>query len=529
MIRVQQIRMPIDHHDEDLEKKLLKILKINQNDLINYQIFRKSIDARKGEIYFVYTIDAVVKGETLLLKKNKNIQRTTPYHYGSNVSGTKELKYPPVIVGSGPAGLFCSLLLAEQGYRPILLERGKDIQERAKDVTIFWEKGELNEESNVQYGEGGAGTFSDGKLNTLVKDKNKRGRKVLESFVEAGAPNEILYLNKPHIGTDVLKNVIKNLRDKITGLGGEVHFQSKVTGLQTDGKQLLGVEVNHQDYLEAEQVVFAIGHSARDTFKMLYDSKIQMQPKPFAIGVRIEHPQVIINEVQYGKYANHPALGAADYKLKYHCSNGRAAYTFCMCPGGKVINAASEKGRLVTNGMSYHARDGKNANSALLISVGPEDFPKSHPLSGIDFQRYWEEKAWNLGGQNYHAPLQLVGDFLNDQRSKEVGAVLPTITPGYEFADLRECLPQPVIESMKEAIQAFEQKIPGFAKKDVLLTGIETRSSSPVRMIRDENFQSSIEGLYPAGEGAGYAGGIMSAAMDGIKVAESIMRQFKPG
>jgi uncharacterized FAD-dependent dehydrogenase len=413
------------------------------------------------------------------------------------------------------------------GYKPILLERGQDVENRSKNVEQFWEKGILNENSNVQFGEGGAGTFSDGKLTTLIK--NPRCRKVLEEFVNHGAPEEILYSYKPHIGTDILKKVVKNLRLKIIELGGEFRFNCLVSDLIIENQKIKGVIVNNSEDILTEVVVLAVGHSARDTFQMLLNQGVKLKPKAFAIGVRIEHPQNLINEAQYGKFAGHENIGAADYKLVYHATNGRGAYTFCMCPGGVVVNAASEAKGIVTNGMSYFARDGVNANSALLVGVEPSDFKEEHPLAGIEFQRKWERLAFELAGKNYHAPAQLVGDFLLDRPSSGLGDVKPTLKPGITLIELKNCLPDFVVQTLREAIPFFGKKINGFAREDALLTGVETRSSSPVRIERLPDYQSiNISGLYPAGEGAGYAGGIVSAAVDGIMAAEAIASRYAP-
>jgi len=407
------------------------------------------------------------------------------------------------------------------------LERGQDVEARTKAVEAFWNTGTLDEQSNVQFGEGGAGTFSDGKLTTLIK--NPRCRKVLEELVNNGAPEEILYSYKPHIGTDILKTVVKNLRQKIIELGGEVRFNFQVSELFIENQEVRGVVINGWEKVEADVVVLAVGHSARDTFQMLYEKGVKLSPKAFAIGLRVEHPQALIDKVQYGKLAAHENLGAADYKLVYHASTGRGAYTFCMCPGGVVVNASSERNRLVTNGMSFFARDGENANSALLVGVEPGDFMENHPLAGVDFQRRWEELAFQIAGENYYAPAQLVGDFLLDRPSTKLGMIKPTIKPGISLVELKKCLPPYVVETLKEAIPYFAQKIPGFAMADAVLTGVETRSSSPVRIERQTDYQSiNIKGLYPAGEGAGYAGGIVSAAVDGIMAAEAIISKYAP-
>ncbi|KJS82893.1 MAG: hypothetical protein JM58_13885 [Peptococcaceae bacterium BICA1-8] len=528
MLRISGIKISITKNQKEaIEKEIMRYLSIPFNDIVNYKIFKQSIDARKTErVYFVYTIDVEVKNEAQVHEKNKNKVNITPdLSYKYVQSGKGKLVHRPVIVGTGPAGLFCGLILAQMGYRPILLERGQDVEARTKAVDEFWEKGILDEESNVQFGEGGAGTFSDGKLTTLIK--NSRCRKILEELVSHGAPEEILYSYKPHIGTDILKTVVTNLRKKIIELGGEVRFNSKVTELTIEDQQVRGVIINGQEALSADLVILAVGHSARDTFEMLYNKGVKLSPKAFAIGVRIEHPQAVIDGVQYGQLAGHENLGAADYKLVYHASTGRGCYTFCMCPGGYVVNASSEKNRVVTNGMSYFARDGANANSALLVGIEPSDFEEKHPLAGIEFQRKWERLAFQLAGSNYSAPTQLVGDFLQDVPSTSLNNVKPSFKPGTIFVELKKCLPSIVVETLKEAILYFDKKILGFADKDAVLTGVETRSSSPVRIERDENYQAvDIHGLYPTGEGAGYAGGIVSAAIDGIMAAEAIVSKY---
>lgn len=522
MLRIQEIKLSLDEDEELLKSKLAKKLKIAQESILNYKIFKKSIDARKkNDVYFVYTLDAELKNEDKILKMygGKGILKVPQVDNKYEKIAPVNIKRP-IIVGTGPAGLFAGLVLAMMGYRPILLERGKDVDERVVDVELFWRDGKLNTESNVQFGEGGAGTFSDGKLTTLIKDP--RSRIVLEEFIEAGAPEEILYLNKPHIGSDILRNVVKNIRKKIISLGGDVRFNSKVTDLLIENNQVIGVKINDGETIDCDKVLLALGHSARDTFQMLYNNGVEIVQKGFSIGVRIEHPQKLINEKQYGEFANHKKLGAADYKLSAHFDNGRSAYTFCMCPGGMVVAAASEENMVVTNGMSLHARDMKNANSALLVGVSPQDYGDEHPLAGVEFQRKWEGLAFIAGGKNYKAPAQRVGDFLNDRPSESIGEINPTYNPGVTMTDLRQCLPQYVTDTLKKAIIAFDKNIHGFANPDAIMTGVETRSSSPIRILRDESLQSNIRGLYPVGEGAGYAGGIMSAAIDGIRVAEQI-------
>lgn len=526
MLRISNIKLEIKKDRTALKKEVLNKLNITEEFLISYKVVKQSIDARKkNDICFVYTVDAEVVDEKKILHglKNKSIivSPDTSYHYVEK--GSKNINKRPVIVGTGPAGLFAGLILAQMGYKPILLERGKSVESRALDVERFWETGELNLESNVQFGEGGAGTFSDGKLNTLTKDP--RGSKVLEEFVAAGAPKDILYINKPHIGTDILRNVVVNIRNTIISLGGEVRFESKVTDMIIEDESLKGVIINESERMDTDIVLLSIGHSARDTFEMLYNKGVNIAQKAFSIGVRIEHPQELIDKGQYGNSAGNPKLGAADYKLSGHFDNGRSAYTFCMCPGGEVVAAASEENMLVTNGMSYHARAKENANSGLLVNITPEDFESEDPLAGVTFQRKWEELAFKAGGGNYHAPAQLVGDFLKDIPSTEFRSVKPSYTPGIKLTDLRECLPDYVIETIKKAIPEFDKKLKGFLHPDAIMTGVETRSSSPVRIPRDENYESNIKGIYPVGEGAGYAGGIISAAVDGIRVAEKIINE----
>ena len=523
MLRIPELKLYLDEDESKLKSILAKKLNVSEKEILDYKIFKKSVDARrKDKIHFVYTVDANVKNEEKLLKyaSKKGVTRakdTTRDYAFKATEGCKR----PVIVGTGPSGLFAGLVLAKSGYKPILLERGKDIDRRAVDVGLFWASGKLNPESNVQFGEGGAGTFSDGKLTTLVKDP--RSRWILEQFVKEGAPEDILYINKPHIGTDILRNVVKEVRKTIISLGGEVRFDSKLTDLIIEDKEIVGVRVNDIEEIETDRVLLALGHSSRDTFEMLFERGVEIRQKAFSLGVRIEHPQELIDEKQYGDFKGHEKLGAAEYKLSAHFDNGRSAYTFCMCPGGMVIGASSEEGGIVTNGMSMHSRNGKNANSALLVGVSPEDFASDHPLAGVEFQRKWEREAFRLGGSNYKAPAQRVEDFLADRPSSGVGSVEKTYNPGVTMTDLTACLPTYVSETLKLAILQFDKNIKGFNDPDAILTGVESRSSSPIRIQRDENFQSNIKGLYPVGEGAGYAGGIMSAAIDGIRVAEEII------
>lgn len=526
MIRLRDITLPFDHKEEALASSILERLGIPDDQLLNFTIVHKSIDARrKNRIITVYTIDIEVKNEAkVLLRFSQNPQITTSPCMNYQLPTVGNIQGPsPVVVGSGPCGLFVTLLLAQMGFKPILIERGKKISSRVKDVQNFWHKGQLDPESNVQFGEGGAGTFSDGKLTTQIKDKYNRSRKVLEEFVRAGAPEEILYQAKPHIGTDNLVKIVKNLRNTIISLGGQVRFETKLTGIKIKDGKVAGAIVNDSETIETDTIALASGHSARDTFEMLAQLDIPIEAKPFSIGVRIEHPQSLIDKAQYGKFASHQLLGSADYKLVHHCENGRSAYTFCMCPGGEVIASSSEFGGVVTNGMSCYSRNNFNANSALLVGVTPRDFGSTNPLAGIEFQRKWERKAFETGGNNYFAPVQLVGNFLSGRPSNSLGGVCPSYTPGTTPCDLAECLPEFVLETLRLAIPQMDKKLNGFAMNDAVMTAVESRSSSPIRIVRDETFQSpAIKGLYPAGEGAGYAGGIISTAVDGIKIAEAI-------
>ncbi|MFZ5353858.1 MAG: NAD(P)/FAD-dependent oxidoreductase [Bacillota bacterium] len=506
-------------------------LKLSRKNIKSVRITKKSVDARKkDDIFLVYTILAEIEEKYDISKLNK-LSGVSPHisePMEQIVYGSKKIENRPIIIGSGPAGLFAGLILAENGYKPLILERGSDVDSRAKSIEAFFEYGSFDSTTNIQFGEGGAGTFSDGKLTTRIKDK--RCDLVLDRLVKAGAPNEILYLNKPHIGTDVLRQVVKNLRKLIIKLGGEVRFLSRVTDIVIQNNTAKAVIVNDSERIESDVIIAALGHSARDTYKMLFDKGVKMISKPFSIGVRIEHKQSMINEAQYGKFAGHPLLGAADYLLSYKSvKQNRTAYSFCMCPGGLVVAAASEANMLVTNGMSEYKRDRENSNSALVVSVAPEDFKSYHPLAGMEYQRIWEGKAFELGGGNYYAPVQLVGDFLKGSKSKTYKAVMPSYMPGTIPADLRVCLPEYVTDTLSEALVNFDRKIKGFASTDALMTGVETRTSAPIRIVRKENMESeNISNLYPVGEGAGYAGGIMSAAVDGIKIAEKIIQEFAP-
>jgi uncharacterized FAD-dependent dehydrogenase len=531
MLRLTDIQLPLDHAEGDLKQAILKRLNIESADLISFEVFKRSYDARKKTaIVLIYTVDVTTSDDEALLHKIKDIQgqakvtRTpdTSYKFVTHAS-TKPFKRP-VVIGFGPCGLFAALILAQMGYKPIVLERGKAVRERTKDTWGLWRKRELQPESNVQFGEGGAGTFSDGKLYSQIKDPKHYGRKVLTEFVKSGAPEEIMYVSKPHIGTFRLVKMIEEMRSNIIELGGEIRFQQKVTDFDIQDGQIVGLTINDHEKLEADHVVVAVGHSARDTFQLIYDKGIYVEAKPFSVGFRIEHPQSIIDKARFGPNAGNKILGAADYKLVHHAKNNRSVYSFCMCPGGTVVAATSEAGRVVTNGMSQYSRNERNANSAIVVGISPEiDYP-GHPLAGIDFQRQLESKAFEVGGRNYNAPGQLIGDFLANRPSSELGEVIPSYKPGISLCNLADVLPTFAIEAIREAIPEFDKQIKGFALKDAVLTGVETRTSSPIRIKRkDDDLQSiNTQGFYPAGEGAGYAGGILSAAIDGIKVAEAV-------
>ncbi len=528
-IKVNNIVLDIDENIEDVKTKAARKMKISESEIKVFRIAKESIDARKkNNIKFNYAALIEIDNEMkVVASANDKDVKIEEVKYDSEFEfGTIDMKHRPIIVGMGPAGMFAGLLMAQKGYKPLIIERGENVDRRTNSIVKFWTRAVLNTESNVQFGEGGAGTFSDGKLTTRTKDT--RCDYILEEFVKAGAPGEILYMGKPHIGTDILKSVVKNIRETIISLGGEVRFNSKLEDIKIQDKKIKSIIVNGEE-LPCDSLILAPGHSARDTYEMLFNKGIFMSSKPFAIGVRIEHPQGMIDENQYGKFAGHERLKAADYKLTYTSSKlDRSVYSFCMCPGGEVVAAASEQGCLAINGMSKYKRDKANANSAIVVSVGPKDFGGDSPLAGIEFQRHYEALAYNIGGANYNAPVQLVGDFLKGRVSTEIGSVKPSYTPGYKFADLTECLPGFVTDAIKEALPKFDYKINGFAREDAVLTGIETRTSAPVRIDRNDKLQSiSLEGLYPAGEGAGYAGGIISAAVDGLKVAENIMKEWK--
>ena len=530
MLRLTEVKLSIDHAEDDLPAAIVKRLGIALEDLLNYTIFRRAIDARKrSTIHFIYTLDVEVSDESYVFEKgkkrnqNRNLSRTpdTGYHFVARAP--RELNRRPVVIGTGPCGLFSGLLLAQMGFNPIIVERGKIVRERTQDTWGLWRKSILNPESNVQFGEGGAGTFSDGKLYSQIKDPRFIARKVLTEFVKAGAPEEILYLAKPHIGTFRLVGIVEKMRANIESLGGEFRFQNKVTDLLIKDGQVRGVELAGGEMLDTDHTVLAVGHSARDTFQMLQQRGVYIEAKPFSIGFRIEHPQSLIDRVRWGDFAGNKLMGAADYKLVHHCKNGRSVYSFSMCPGGTVVAATSEEGHVVTNGMSQYSRNERNANAGIVVGITPEaDYPDG-ALAGIDFQRHWEVMAFKAGGSNYNAPAQRVGDFLADHPSTELGHVVPSYKPGVTMTDLSKCAPDYAIEAIREAIPAFDRKINGFAMDDAVLTGVETRTSSPIRIKRNTAYESiNTSGLYPAGEGAGYAGGILSAAVDGIEVAEAV-------
>lgn len=525
MIHITQLKLPVSHTQEALRKKIIQTLRL-KGQSFQYEIVRQSIDARhKEDKKFVYTVDVKIEGEKKLVQKlsNPNISliEKKPYQFPS--CGTQPLTHRPVIIGCGPAGLFCAWYLAKNGYRPIVIERGEEADKRKETVDLFWKNGILDPDSNVQFGEGGAGTFSDGKLNTLVKDPIGRNHEVLHRFVEAGADSEILYQQKPHLGTDVLIEIVQKLRHEAEQMGGTFLFRTKLTGLFYEGNALTGVEINGTERIDTEVCVLAIGHSARDTFFMLHEKNLQMEPKAFAVGVRVEHPQKMINLDLYGEEENE-YLGAGAYKVTHTANNGRGVYSFCMCPGGYVVNASTEKEQLAVNGMSYQARDGVNANSALIVTVSPEDFPEEGPMGGIAFQRNLERAAY-LAGEG-KVPVQIFCDFQKNVPTTALGDVQPQIKGEYTLSNVRGILPKEIGDAVEEGILAFGKKLPGFDRPDAVLSGVESRTSSPVRIVRDGELEGSIRGIYPCGEGAGYAGGITSAAMDGIKVAEAIAKKF---
>lgn len=544
MIKISQLKLRVLHTEEELKRKILKTLHIPEQELKGYQIIKQSLDARhKPELFYVYTIMAEITNESIVFQKlqkkhqDKNLELSEQKFYNFPDMGNAILKHRPVIVGCGPSGIFCAYFLAKYGYRPILIEQGAPVEERKQDVEAFWKYGVLKPDSNVQFGEGGAGTFSDGKLNTLVKDPGNRIHEVLRIFVEHGAPEDILYINKPHIGTDILCDVIRNMRKQIVEWGGDVRFHTRMEEIhfQEDPQKISGItlkQLQSEEYanLETDVVILAPGHSARATFQMLFEKGIPMEAKSFAVGFRVEHPQQLINEAQYG--ADYPdMLPAAAYKLTAKLPNGRGIYSFCMCPGGHVVNASSEPDMLAVNGMSYHARDSKNANSAIIITVTPEDYGNGHPMSGIRFQRELEQRAYEAGKGK--VPVQRYGDFYKEvlQKEKEKTGVfeeiLPCIKGDYVFTSLKDILPEELEHSFVEGMEELNKKIPGFSSYAALLSAIESRTSSPVRLVRDEEMESQIRGLYPCGEGAGYAGGITSAAVDGMKIAEKIRKKYR--
>ncbi|MFC3712604.1 FAD-dependent protein [Sphingoaurantiacus capsulatus] len=538
MLRVSNLALPLHHADEALPAAICKRLRIGARELTRFAIVRRGNDARdKSDIQLVYVVDVQVKNEGAVLarfRKDRNVQVTpdTRYKFVAQAPAGGGFKRP-VVIGAGPCGLFAALILAQMGYRPIILDRGKVVRERTKDTWGLWRKSVLNPESNVQFGEGGAGTFSDGKLYSRIKDPRHLDRKVLTEFVKAGAPPEILTEAHPHIGTFRLVTMVESLRETIEGLGGEYRFSTRVDGLdiETDAdgnRRLQGLHLHDGSYLEADHVVMAIGHSARDTFAILHAAGVYVEPKPFSIGVRIEHPQSWIDTARFGANAGHPILGAAEYHISHHCSNGRTVYSFCMCPGGTVVAATSEEGRVATNGMSQYSRNERNANSGFVVAIDPaRDYP-GDPLAGLALQRHWEERAFVAGGSNYKAPAQRLGDFLAGKPSTTLGTVTPSYRPGVTPTDLADCLPDYVVAAMREAIPVFGRQIPGYDHPDVVMTGVETRTSSPLRFTRGSDFQSlNTAGLFPAGEGAGYAGGILSASVDGIKVAEAVARSME--
>ncbi|MEZ8643688.1 hypothetical protein BCU69_11490 [Vibrio cyclitrophicus] len=527
MIRLTEIKLPLDHEESAIQDAIEAKLGINSDQVLSFNIFKRGYDARKkSKILLIYTLDVLVENEAELLEQfisDPHVKVTPDMEYKFVAKAVENQTERPVVIGFGPCGLFAGLVLAQMGFNPIIVERGKEVRERTKDTFGFWRKRTLNTESNVQFGEGGAGTFSDGKLYSQVKDPKHYGRKVIEEFVAAGAPEEILYVSKPHIGTFKLVTMIEKMRASIIELGGEIRFSTRVDDVHMEDGQITGLTLSNGEEIKSRHVVLAVGHSARDTFEMLHERGVYMEAKPFSVGFRIEHKQSMIDEARFGKNAGNPILGAADYKLVHHCKNGRTVYSFCMCPGGTVVAATSEEGRVVTNGMSQYSRAERNANSAIVVGIDPErDYP-GDALAGIRLQRELESGAYVLGGENYDAPAQKIGDFLKGRDPSAIGEVQPSFTPGIHLTDISKALPDFAIEAIREAIPAFEKKIKGFSTPDGLLTGVETRTSSPVCIKRGKDFQSiNLKGFFPAGEGAGYAGGILSAGIDGIKAAEAL-------
>ncbi|MEO7323492.1 MAG: NAD(P)/FAD-dependent oxidoreductase [Dokdonella sp.] len=529
MLRLTDIKLPLDHDDRALEHAVLARLGSEAPALLRFVVAKRSYDARKrGAIVLIYSVDVETRDDDAVMRRLQGDTKIAPtpdttYRFVARAPDREFLR--PVVIGTGPCGLFAGLVLAQMGFRPIILERGKAVRERTVDTFGLWRKRVLNPESNVQFGEGGAGTFSDGKLYSQIRDTQHHGRKVLSEFVKAGAPEEILYVAKPHIGTFRLVTMVESMRATIESLGGTIRFGSRVDDVLIENGSIRGLTLADGEHLRTDHVVLAIGHSARDTFEMLHARGVYVEAKPFSIGFRIEHPQSLIDKARFGPQAGHALLGAADYKLVHHCRNGRSVYSFCMCPGGTVVAAASEPGRVVTNGMSQYSRNERNANAGIVVGITPEDFAPYGigELAGVALQRHFEERAFVLGGGTYDAPAQRVDDFLARRPSREFGAVVPSYTPGVHLGELDTALPNYAIEAIREALPAFDRQIRGFAMADALLTGVETRTSSPIRITRGENCQSiNTAGLYPAGEGAGYAGGILSAAVDGIKVAEAL-------
>ncbi|MFQ3331743.1 MAG: putative FAD-dependent dehydrogenase [Oceanospirillaceae bacterium] len=526
MIRISNLQLPLDHNDQALNLAILARLSIQADDLLDYVVHRRGYDARKkSNIVLIYTLDVNTNQNERLLATfadDQLIKISPDMSYKFVAKARANVQQRPLVIGFGPCGLLAGLVLAQMGYKPIILERGAAVRQRTKDTFGFWRKKILNTESNVQFGEGGAGTFSDGKLYTQVKDPNHYSRKVLAEFVSAGAPEEILFVSKPHIGTFRLVSMVEKMRAQIVELGGQIRFDARVDEVHINDGQINGVTLAGGEVIHSNHVALAIGHSARDTFKMLFDKNVYIEAKPFSIGFRIEHPQSAIDEARFGKNAGNEILGAADYKLVHHCDNGRSVYSFCMCPGGTVVAAASEPHQVVTNGMSQYSRAERNANSAIVVGIDPSDYP-GDALAGIELQRQLERNAYQLGGENYDAPAQKVGDFLKGKSSEKLGSVEPSYKPGIKLTDLSGALPDFCIEAIREAIPVFNRKVKGFALADALLTGVETRTSAPICIKRGKDMQSiNTTGLYPAGEGAGYAGGIMSAAIDGIKIAEAM-------